>query len=226
MIFVILLTSAPFSTDTKNTLIPDFLTQKTQHSWFSHQNTLIHTFLTPSWKFWHQHCWWCWWQIRGMEGRVWRVPATLPYPDLIFTSRTLPGIFLKISGFRVVSKYHFQCRIISMTLISQGKWPFTRLINFQNFPHPSDRKTFVTKWSMGFPQQLNTTIIIWRSAATSPDILVVGDDDGDTDTFDMQNTYWQSRLTLPATLPVTRIFSHYPTRTLPEVKKPYPSQPA
>ena len=32
--------------------------------------------------------------------------------------------------------------------------------------------------------------------------------------------------TLPATLPVTRIFSHYPTRTLPEVKKPYPSQPA
>ena len=31
--------------------------------------------------------------------------------------------------------------------------------------------------------------------------------------------------TLPATLPVTRIFSHYPTRTLPEVKKPYPSQP-
>ena len=32
--------------------------------------------------------------------------------------------------------------------------------------------------------------------------------------------------TLPATLPATRIFSHYPTRTLPEVKKPYPSQPA
>ena len=31
--------------------------------------------------------------------------------------------------------------------------------------------------------------------------------------------------TLPATLPATRIFSHYPTRTLPEVKKPYPSQP-
>ena len=30
---------------------------------------------------------------------------------------------------------------------------------------------------------------------------------------------------LPATLPVTRIFFHYPTRTLPEVKKPYPSQP-
>ena len=105
--------------------------------------------------------------------RVWRVPATLPYPDFFFTTRTLPGIFLKISGFRVVSKYHFQCRIISMTLISRGKWPFTRLINFQNFPHPSDRKTFVTKWSMGFPQQLNTTIIIWRSAATSPDILVV-----------------------------------------------------
>ena len=155
--------------------------------------------------------------------RVWRVPATLPYPDFFFTTRTLPGIFLKISGFRVVSKYHFQCRIISMTLISRGKWPFTRLINFQNFPHPSDRKTFVTKWSMEFPQQLNTTIIIWRSAATSPDILVVGDDDGDTDTFDMQNTYWQSRLTLPATLPVTRIFSHYPTRTLPEVKKPYSS---
>ena len=31
--------------------------------------------------------------------------------------------------------------------------------------------------------------------------------------------------TLPATLPVTRIFCDYPTRTLPEVKKPYPSQP-
>ena len=31
--------------------------------------------------------------------------------------------------------------------------------------------------------------------------------------------------TLPATLPVTRIFSYYPTLTLPEVKKPYPSQP-
>ena len=32
--------------------------------------------------------------------------------------------------------------------------------------------------------------------------------------------------TLPATLPVTRIFSYDPTLTLPEVKKPYPSQPA
>ena len=94
-------------------------------------------------------------------------------PGFFLTTRTLPRIFLKISGFRVVSKYHFQCRIISMTLISQGKWPFTRLINFQNFPHPSDMKTFVTKWSMEFPQQLNTTIIIWRSAPTSPDILVL-----------------------------------------------------
>ena len=52
-----------------------------------------------------------------------------------------------------------------------------------------------------------------------------GDDDGDID-FDMQNTHGQSRFTLPATLPVTRNFFHYPTRTLPEVKKPYPSQPA
>ena len=34
-------------------------------------------------------------------------------------------------------------------------------------------KTFVTKWSMEFPQQLNTTIIIWRSAPMSPDILVL-----------------------------------------------------
>ena len=98
----------------------------------------------------------------------------LPYPTRIFFStRTLPGFFLKISGFRVVSKYHFQCRILSMTLISRGKWAFTRLINCQNFPHPSDMKTFVTKWSMEFPQQLNTTIIIWRSAPTSPDILVL-----------------------------------------------------
>ena len=50
-----------------------------------------------------------------------------------------------------------------------------------------------------------------------------GDDDGDNDTFDMQNTHGQSRFTLPATLPVTRNFSHYPTRTLLEVKKPYSS---
>ena len=35
--------------------------------------------------------------------RVWRVPATLPNPDFIFTTHTLPGIFLKFSGFRVVS---------------------------------------------------------------------------------------------------------------------------
>ena len=39
-------------------------------------------------------------------------------------------------------------------------------------------------------------------------------------------THGRPPFTLPATLPVTRIFSHYPTRTLPEVKKPYPSQPA
>ena len=65
----------------------------------------------------------------------------VPYPDF----------FLKISGFRIVSKNHFQCRILSMTLISRGKWAFTRLINCQNFPHPSDMKTFVTKWSMEFP---------------------------------------------------------------------------
>ena len=35
--------------------------------------------------------------------RLWRVPATLPYPDLIFTTRTLPGKVLEISGFRVVT---------------------------------------------------------------------------------------------------------------------------
>ena len=38
-------------------------------------------------------------------------------------------------------------------------------------------------------------------------------------------THGRPPFTLPATLPVTRIFSHCPTRTLPEVKKPYPSQP-
>ena len=27
---------------------------------------LFQNFLTPGWKFWHQHCWWCWWQISGM----------------------------------------------------------------------------------------------------------------------------------------------------------------
>ena len=50
-----------------------------------------------------------------------------------------------------------------------------------------------------------------------------GDDDGDNYTFDMQNTHGQLRFTLTATLPVTRNFSHYPTRTLLEVKKPYSS---
>ena len=39
----------------------------------------------------------------GVMGRLWRVPATLPYPDLIFTTRTLPGKVLEISGFRVVT---------------------------------------------------------------------------------------------------------------------------
>ena len=35
--------------------------------------------------------------------RLWRVPATLPYPDLIFTTRTLPGKVLEISGFMLVT---------------------------------------------------------------------------------------------------------------------------
>ena len=39
----------------------------------------------------------------GYRSRLWRVPATLPYPDFFFTTRTLPGFFLKILGFRVVS---------------------------------------------------------------------------------------------------------------------------
>ena len=42
----------------------------------------------------------------------------------------------------------------------------------------------------------------------------------------LQSTHRRPPFTLPATLPVTRIFFYYPTRTLPEVKKPYPSQPA
>ena len=42
----------------------------------------------------------------------------------------------------------------------------------------------------------------------------------------IQNTHGRPPFTLPATLPVTRIFSHYPTRTLPEIKNPSPSQPA
>ena len=41
----------------------------------------------------------------------------------------------------------------------------------------------------------------------------------------LQSTHRRPPYTLPATLPVTRIFFYYPTRTLPEVKKPYPSQP-
>ena len=48
----------------------------------------------------------------------------------------------------------------------------------------------------------------------------------DKDATGIQSTHGRPPFTLPATLPVTRIFSHYPTRTLPEVKKPYPSQPA
>ena len=51
------------------------------------------------------------------------------------------------------------------------------------------------------------------------------DDNSDSGTTDIQSTHGRPRFTLPATLPVTRIFFHYPTRTLPEVKKPYPSQP-
>ena len=50
VIFVFLLTPAPFSADTKNTLIPDF--------W--HQNTHTLNFLTKGWTFWHR------WQISGM----------------------------------------------------------------------------------------------------------------------------------------------------------------
>ena len=30
--------------------------------------------------------------------RLWRVPATLPYPDFIFTTRTLPEKFWKFQG--------------------------------------------------------------------------------------------------------------------------------
>ena len=37
--------------------------------------------------------------------RLWRVPATLPHPDFIFTTRTLPEIFFYISGFRVVTTH-------------------------------------------------------------------------------------------------------------------------
>ena len=41
--------------------------------------------------------------FRVSVGRLWRVSATLPYPDFIFTTRTLPGNYFKISGFRVVT---------------------------------------------------------------------------------------------------------------------------
>ena len=41
-----------------------------------------------------------------------------------------------------------------------------------------------------------------------------------------KTTHWQSPITLPTTRPITRIFFHNPTRTLTEVKKPYPSRPA
>ena len=53
-----------------------------------------------------------------------------------------------------------------------------------------------------------------------------GEDDDDNDATDIQSTHGRSPVTLPATLTVTRIFNHYPTRSLPEVKKPYPSGPA
>ena len=61
VIFVFLLTPAPFSADTKNTLIPDLNLR------FLHKNTLIHFFLTKGWKFWHRHCRWCQGQISGMH---------------------------------------------------------------------------------------------------------------------------------------------------------------
>ena len=37
--------------------------------------------------------------------RLWRVSATLPYLDFIFTTHTLPRFFWKISGFRVISTH-------------------------------------------------------------------------------------------------------------------------
>ena len=43
--------------------------------------------------------------IVRLQPRLWRVSATLPYPDFIFTTRTLPWFFLKISGFRVISTH-------------------------------------------------------------------------------------------------------------------------
>ena len=53
-----------------------------------------------------------------------------------------------------------------------------------------------------------------------------GDDDDNNDETVIQSTHGRPPFTLPATLPTTRIFSHFPTRTQPEVKKPYLSGPA
>ena len=50
-----------------------------------------------------------------------------------------------------------------------------------------------------------------------------GDNYGDNNIFYMQNAHEQLRFTLPTTLPVTRNFSHFPTRTLLGVKKLYSS---
>ena len=46
---------------------------------------------------------------RPPETRLWRVSATLPYPDFIFTTRTLPRKVLKILEFRVVTIQYTCC---------------------------------------------------------------------------------------------------------------------
>ena len=58
MIFVILLTPAPFPADTKNTLIPDLLTPKHKILDFHTKTHEFTFFLTQCWKFWHPHCRW------------------------------------------------------------------------------------------------------------------------------------------------------------------------
>ena len=65
--------------------------------------------------------------------RLWRVPATLPYPDFIFTTRTLPANILKISGFRVVKTH---------AVFSPGLYQWCQTINSRGKELTKDYEIF------------------------------------------------------------------------------------
>ena len=94
------------------------------------QDIKICTFLHKN--AWRRHVSMVYPLTRENTDRLWRVPATLPYPDINFTTRTLPGKVLKISGFRVVTIY-----AVSTQLRREG-------ILFHNPPYTGFRNMKVT----------------------------------------------------------------------------------